>query len=138
MAKLLYTIWALLLNIFGLPIFRTCFANAMEDEQCESLLLGPPFSSFFFSMGVYIIIINSTLFPPFFNKPKMVFLILYEFLATAFFLEFAMACIWTPIDVLLSSTLPSNLCLVILQLHNLYTTKIVPQKLHKCESLRLG
>lgn len=148
MAKLLHTIWALLLNICGLPIFRTCFANAMEDEQCESLLLGPPFSSLFFSLGVYTIIINSTLFPSFFNKPKMIFLILYEvsddqlsihqskyirfrsftylfislvfdsfarfqFLATAFVLEFAMACIWTPIDVLLSSTLPSSICLVI-------------------------
>ncbi|XP_076754797.1 uncharacterized protein LOC143425681 [Xylocopa sonorina] len=112
MTKLLHTIWALLLNIFGLPIFCTCFANAMEDDECESLLLGPPFTSIFFSIGVYIIIINTTLFPRSFREPKMVFLVLYEFLATAFLLEFTMACIWTPIDVLLSTTLPTNTALL--------------------------
>ncbi|XP_033365842.1 uncharacterized protein LOC117242893 [Bombus vosnesenskii] len=115
MAKLLHTIWALLLNIFGLQIFRTCFANAMEDEDCESLLSGPPFSSVFFSIGIYVIIVNSTLFPRSFHAPKIIFLILYEFLATAFILEFALACIWTPIDVLLSTTLPSCICYVILR-----------------------
>ncbi|KZC05329.1 hypothetical protein WN55_05849 [Dufourea novaeangliae] len=80
MAKLLPTIWALLLNVSGLPIFRTCFDNAMEDEDCESLLLGPPLSSFFFSLGVYIIILDSTLFPRSFREPKVPFLILYELL----------------------------------------------------------
>ena len=78
MTKLLHTIGALLLNAFGLQIFRTCFANAMEDEECESLLSGPPFSSVFFSIGVYVILVNSTLFPRSFHAPKMVFLILYE------------------------------------------------------------
>ncbi|CAK9798558.1 hypothetical protein ANTPLA_LOCUS1665 [Anthophora plagiata] len=109
MTQLVHTIWALLLNVLGYSIFRTCFANAMEDDECETLLLGPPFSSIFFSFGIYIIIVNSTLFPPSFNEPKMIFLILYEFLATAFLLEFAMACIWTPINVLLSTTLPTNI-----------------------------
>ncbi|XP_015438637.1 PREDICTED: uncharacterized protein LOC107193662 [Dufourea novaeangliae] len=109
MAKLLPTIWALLLNVSGLPIFRTCFDNAMEDEDCESLLLGPPLSSFFFSLGVYIIILDSTLFPRSFREPKVPFLILYEFLAAAFFLEFALACIWTPINVLLLTTLPKGI-----------------------------
>ncbi|XP_017787629.1 PREDICTED: uncharacterized protein LOC108570301 [Habropoda laboriosa] len=109
MTQLVHTIWAFLLNVFGFPIFRTCFANAMEDEECETLLLGPPFSSVFFSTGVYMIILNSTLFPRSFNEPKMIFLMLYEFLATAFLLEFAMACVWTPIDVLLSTTLPTNI-----------------------------
>ncbi|CAL7951397.1 unnamed protein product [Xylocopa violacea] len=126
MTKLLHTIWALLLNILGLPIFRTCFANAMEDEECESLLLGPPFTSIFFSIGVYIIIINTTLFPRSFREPKMVFLVLYEFLATAFLLEFTMACIWTPIDVLLSTTLPSNTSQVTLRLDTLYILKETP------------
>ncbi|KAK9293936.1 hypothetical protein QLX08_011288 [Tetragonisca angustula] len=107
MTKLLHTIGALLLNAFGLQIFRTCFANAVEDEECESLLSGPPFSSVFFSIGVYVIVVNSTLFPRSLHAPKMAFLILYEFLAAAFILEFALACIWTPIDVLLSTTLPS-------------------------------
>ncbi|KAK1127807.1 hypothetical protein K0M31_003299 [Melipona bicolor] len=116
MTKLLHTIGALLLNAFGLQIFRTCFANAMEDEECESLLSGPPFSSVFFSIGVYIIVVNSTLFPRSFHAPKMVFLILYEFLAAAFILEFALACIWTPIDVLLSTTLPSYICHTLRQL----------------------
>lgn len=171
MAKLLHTIWALLLNIFGLQIFRTCFANAMEDEDCESLLSGPPFSSVFFSIGIYIIIVNSTLFPRSFHAPKMVFLILYEvsvitnfyhsfsrtipfvrilfacltfvslahfqFLATAFILEFALACIWTPIDVLLSTTLPSSICYVILRFNIPYDIRkrITPQKCHKHNGL---
>ncbi|KOC67627.1 hypothetical protein WH47_10402 [Habropoda laboriosa] len=78
MTQLVHTIWAFLLNVFGFPIFRTCFANAMEDEECETLLLGPPFSSVFFSTGVYMIILNSTLFPRSFNEPKMIFLMLYE------------------------------------------------------------
>ncbi|KAF3425881.1 hypothetical protein E2986_10715 [Frieseomelitta varia] len=86
MTKLLHTIGALLLNAFGLQIFRTCFANAVEDEECGSLLSGPPFSSVFFSI------------------------------ATAFILEFASACIWTPIDVLLSTTLPSYICHTLRQL----------------------
>ncbi|XP_043513801.1 uncharacterized protein LOC122530690 [Frieseomelitta varia] len=116
MTKLLHTIGALLLNAFGLQIFRTCFANAVEDEECGSLLSGPPFSSVFFSIGVYVIVVNSTLFPRSFHAPKMVFLILYEFLATAFILEFASACIWTPIDVLLSTTLPSYICHTLRQL----------------------
>ncbi|XP_076182869.1 uncharacterized protein LOC143154790 [Ptiloglossa arizonensis] len=116
MAKLLYTIWALLLNVSGLPIFRTCFDNAVEDEDCESLLLGPSFSSFFFSIGIYIVIVNSNLFPRSFREPKMVFLIIYEFLAAAFLLEFAIACIWTPIDVLLLTTLPINVSHVLREL----------------------
>ncbi|XP_043276750.1 uncharacterized protein [Venturia canescens] len=33
-----------------------------------------------------------------------------QFLATAFFLEFSIACIWTPIDVLILTTLPKTLC----------------------------
>ena len=78
MTKLLHTIGALLLNAFGLQIFRTCFANAVEDEECESLLSGPPFSSVFFSIGVYVIVVNSTLFPRSLHAPKMAFLILYE------------------------------------------------------------
>ncbi|XP_076240007.1 uncharacterized protein LOC143182691 [Calliopsis andreniformis] len=116
MTKLIYTIWALLLSIFELPIFRTCFANAMEDEDCESLLSGPPLSSVFFNAGIYILIVNSTIFPRSLREPQMVFLTIYEFLATAFLLEFALACIWTPIDVLLLSTLPRNFCHVLRQI----------------------
>ncbi|XP_043789198.1 uncharacterized protein LOC122713111 [Apis laboriosa] len=116
MAKLLHTFWAFLLNVFGLQIFGTCFANAMEDEDCESLILGSPFSSILFTIGVYIIIANSTLFPPYLHEPKLVFLALYEFLATAFILEFALACIWTPIDVLLTKTLPFNISYMFRQL----------------------
>lgn len=85
MTKILHTIWALLLNVFGFPIFRTCFANAMEDEECESLLLGPPFSSVVFSIGVYIIIVNSTIFPRSFREPKIIFKILYEVSNDTFF-----------------------------------------------------
>nr|XP_012143797.1 PREDICTED: uncharacterized protein LOC105662842 [Megachile rotundata] len=110
MTKLIYTIWALLLNISEFSIFRTCFANAMEDEDRESLLCGPPLSSFFFSSGIYMIIVHSILFPRFFREPQLVFLILYEFLAAAFILEFALACIWTPIDVLISTRFPTAAC----------------------------
>ncbi|XP_046146023.1 uncharacterized protein LOC114876217 isoform X1 [Osmia bicornis bicornis] len=110
MVQLLHTIWALLLNALELPIFRTCFANAMEDEDRESLLCGPPFSSFLFSLGIYMIIIHSTLFPRSFREPEMGFLVLYEFLATVFLLEFTLACIWTPLDVLISTRLPTTVC----------------------------
>ncbi|KAG7208390.1 hypothetical protein KM043_014622 [Ampulex compressa] len=115
MARLLFTIWALMLNTLSLPIFPTCFANAMEDEDGEPLLTGPPVTAFLFAAGVYTLLVGSTLFPESFRKPKTVFLGIYEFLATAFFLEFATACVWTPIDVLVLTTLPKGICHVLNQ-----------------------
>ncbi|KAL6261082.1 hypothetical protein P5V15_008615 [Pogonomyrmex californicus] len=85
----------------------------MEDAYGNPLISSPPITSFFsflIATSIYIIIINSTIFPQAFRKPKPVFMCLYDFLATAFFLEFAIACIWTPIDVLVLSILPKNIC----------------------------
>ncbi|XP_011693385.1 PREDICTED: uncharacterized protein LOC105453279 [Wasmannia auropunctata] len=109
MARLSCTIWALMLNTLKIPIFQTCFADAMEDEYGYPLISSPPITSFLIATSVYIIIVNSTLFPPSFREPKPVFMCLYEFLVTAFFLEFAIACIWTPIDVLILRTLPKKI-----------------------------
>ncbi|XP_012286880.1 uncharacterized protein LOC105703225 [Orussus abietinus] len=110
MAKILCTIWALMLHSFGVSIFQTCFADATEDEYGKSLLTGPPETAFLFASGVYVLVARSTIFPPSFRKPPAALLCFYEFLATAFILEFAMACIWVPIDVLLLTTLPKHLC----------------------------
>ncbi|XP_018301584.1 uncharacterized protein [Mycetomoellerius zeteki] len=109
MTRLSCTIWALVLNSLKIPIFQTCFANAMEDEFGYPLISSPPITSFLIAISVYIIIVNSTIFPQSFREPKPVFMCLYEFLVTAFFLEFAIACIWTPIDVLILSTLPKKI-----------------------------
>ncbi|KAL2723738.1 hypothetical protein V1477_018970, partial [Vespula maculifrons] len=110
MAKLLCTIWALMLNSLNVSIFKTCFANAMEDDYGEPLTTGPPITSFLFAAGVYVIVLKSTLFPQSFRKPNPMLLCFYEFLTTAFFLEFSIACIWTPIDVLMLTTLPKAIC----------------------------
>lgn len=148
MTRLSCTIWALVLNSLKIPIFQTCFANAMEDEFGYPLISSPPITSFLIAISVYIIIVNSTIFPQSFREPKPVFMCLYEvsvslnmilfcistllsvffiflslyfwlqFLVTAFFLEFAIACIWTPIDVLILSTLPKKIYPVTQQLIN--------------------
>ncbi|GAB1870052.1 hypothetical protein CAJAP_11131 [Camponotus japonicus] len=109
MVRLLYTIWALMLNSLNISIFPTCFANAMEDEY-GPLIASPPVTKFLILMSVYVIVVNSTIFPQSFRQPKPIFMCVYEFLVTAFFLEFAIACVWTPIDVLVLSTLPKNIC----------------------------
>ncbi|XP_011054168.1 PREDICTED: uncharacterized protein LOC105145926 [Acromyrmex echinatior] len=109
MTRLSCTIWALVLNSLKIPIFQTCFANALEDEFGYPLISSPPITSFLIATSIYIIIVNSTLFPKSFREPKPIFMCLYEFLVTAFFLEFAIACIWTPIDVLILSTLPKKI-----------------------------
>ncbi|XP_036149287.1 uncharacterized protein LOC118647814 isoform X2 [Monomorium pharaonis] len=87
MVKLSCTIWALVLKSLKIPIFQTCFANALEDEFGYPLISSPPITSF-----------------------------LIAFLVTAFFLEFAITCIWTPIDVLILSTLPKKIYPVLNQL----------------------
>ncbi|XP_018351674.1 PREDICTED: uncharacterized protein LOC108754110 [Trachymyrmex septentrionalis] len=110
MTRLSCTIWALVLNSLKIPIFQTCFANALEDEFGYPLISSPSTTSFLIATSVYIIIVNSTLFPKSFREPKPIFMCLYEFLVTAFFLEFAIACIWTPIDVVILSTLPKKIC----------------------------
>nr|XP_031827470.1 uncharacterized protein LOC116424765 [Nomia melanderi] len=46
----------------------------------------------------------------------MVLLMLYEFLVAAFFLEFALACVWTPINALLVTTMPRAIYHVLRQL----------------------
>ncbi|EZA48721.1 hypothetical protein DMN91_011223 [Ooceraea biroi] len=112
MARLLWTIWALMLNSLRLSIFRTCFAIDLEDDYGRPLTTSPPITTFLFATSVYVIIVNSTLFPQSFRKPIPVFMCLYEFLATAFFLEFAIACLWTPIDIHILNTLPTNLIYV--------------------------
>ncbi|XP_070157629.1 uncharacterized protein [Polyergus mexicanus] len=110
MVRLLYTIWALMLNSSKISIFQTCFANAMEDEYGYPLISSPPITTFLIATSIYIIVVNSTIFPQSFRQPKPIFMCLYEFLVTAFFMEFAIACLWTPIDVLILSTLPKNIC----------------------------
>ncbi|XP_020277809.1 uncharacterized protein LOC109851788 isoform X2 [Pseudomyrmex gracilis] len=110
MARLLNTIWALMLNRLGISIFRTCFANAFEDDYGIPFVLSPPFTSFLIATGVYVIVVSFTLFPQSLRKPPLVFLYLYEFLVTAFILEFAIACLWTPIDVFVLSVWPENIC----------------------------
>ncbi|KAL6431687.1 hypothetical protein ACFW04_007314 [Cataglyphis niger] len=110
MVQLLCTIWALMLNILRISIFQTCFDNVVEDEYGYALISSPPITTFLIATSVYVIIINSTIFPQSFRQPKPIFMCLYEFLVTAFFLEFAIACLWTPIDVLVLSTLPKNIC----------------------------
>ncbi|CAL1678932.1 unnamed protein product [Lasius platythorax] len=110
MVRLLCTIWALMLNSLKISTFQTCFANAMEDEYGYPLISSPPITRFLIATSVYVIVVNSTIFPQSFRQPKPVFMCLYEFLVTAFFLEFAIACIWTPIDVLVLSTLPKKIC----------------------------
>ncbi|XP_032674132.1 uncharacterized protein LOC116845488 [Odontomachus brunneus] len=112
MARLLYTIWALILNSLGMPIFQTCFMDLTEDEYGEPLLSSSLIASFLVATGVYVIVVNGTIFPESFRKPKPSFMFLYEFLVTAFFMEFVIDCIWTPIDVLVRITLPKNLCYV--------------------------
>ena len=78
MTKFLCTIWALVLNTLGVSIFRTCFANAMEDENGDALATGPPITSFLFACGVYTIILSSSLYPASFRKPKAYLLCAYE------------------------------------------------------------
>ncbi|XP_036149286.1 uncharacterized protein LOC118647814 isoform X1 [Monomorium pharaonis] len=116
MVKLSCTIWALVLKSLKIPIFQTCFANALEDEFGYPLISSPPITSFLIAVSVYVIVVNSTIFPQSFRQPKPVFMCLYEFLVTAFFLEFAITCIWTPIDVLILSTLPKKIYPVLNQL----------------------
>lgn len=78
MATLLSTIWALILNTFGIAIFQTCFANSMEDEEGETLLSGPPVTSFLFASGVYTVIIKFGLYPQSFRKLNPILLYVYE------------------------------------------------------------
>nr|XP_012225971.1 PREDICTED: uncharacterized protein LOC105674334 [Linepithema humile] len=120
MVQLLCTIWALVLKSLKISVFRTCFVNAMEDEYGDPLISSPPITSFLIATSVYVIVVSSTIFPQSFRKPKPVFMCLYEFLVTAFFLEFAIACVWTPIDVLILSTLPKNVYHVTLQSASLF------------------
>lgn len=78
MARLSCTIWALILNTLKLTVFQTCFANAMEDEFGDPLISSPSITSFLIASSVYVIVINSTIFPQSFRKPKLVFMCLYE------------------------------------------------------------
>ena len=78
MAKILSTVWAFLLHIIGVSIFQTCFANSMEDMEGETLLTGPPITSFVFAFGVYIIILKTSLFPETYKKPQIALLSIYE------------------------------------------------------------
>ncbi|XP_011867958.1 PREDICTED: uncharacterized protein LOC105562061 [Vollenhovia emeryi] len=112
MTRLSCTIWALILKSLKISIFQTCFANAMEDEYGYPLISSPPVTSFLIASSVYVIVMNSTIFPQSFRQPTPALMCLYEFLVTAFFLEFTIACIWTPIDVFILSTLPRKVFLV--------------------------
>ncbi|XP_024944217.1 uncharacterized protein LOC107271198 [Cephus cinctus] len=115
MAKLLCTIWALLFNTVGISIFHTCFSNSIEDENGETILIGPPITGFLFASGVYIIILKLSLFPTSFRKLKPSLLCLYEFLTCSFILEFAIACIWASIDHFLLTTIPKILCQILIR-----------------------
>ncbi|XP_044000879.1 uncharacterized protein LOC122847351 [Aphidius gifuensis] len=110
MTKLLFTIWSLGLNLFGINIFHICFANSMIDEDGEEFITGPQLCSNIFACGVYIIIVNERIFPSSFRKPTSSVICVYEFLVTAFILEFSVACIWGPIDVLIMNRLPDVIC----------------------------
>lgn len=78
MARLSYTIWALMLNSLEMPIFQTCFADFMADEYGEPLLSSSLITSFLIATSVYVIVVGRTLFPESFRKPKPIFLCLYE------------------------------------------------------------
>lgn len=78
MVRLLYTIWALMLNSLKISIFQTCFANALEDEEGLPLISSPPITVFLIATSIYIIVVNSTIFPQSFRQPKPTFMCLYE------------------------------------------------------------
>ncbi|XP_032453154.1 uncharacterized protein LOC103316647 isoform X4 [Nasonia vitripennis] len=110
MTKLVYTIWALILNCMGISVFKTCFSDAMEDDYGDYLLSGPPITSIIFALGVYTITSNLNFYPASFRKPIASLMGLYEFLVTAFILDFSVACVWTPIDVHIYTTFTRALC----------------------------
>ncbi|XP_032453152.1 uncharacterized protein LOC103316647 isoform X1 [Nasonia vitripennis] len=112
MTKLVYTIWALILNCMGISVFKTCFSDAMEDDYGDYLLSGPPITSIIFALGVYTITSNLNFYPASFRKPIASLMGLYEFLVTAFILDFSVACVWTPIDVHIYTTFTRALCKV--------------------------
>ncbi|XP_014204909.1 uncharacterized protein LOC106636876 [Copidosoma floridanum] len=99
MTNFIYTIWALLLHCMNKSLFKTCFADALEDEHGNNFPFGPPMTSFIFAVGVYAITSNLDFYPAKFRKPSPLLMGLYEFLVTSFILEFSLACIWAPIDV---------------------------------------
>lgn len=78
MTKLVYTIWAPLLNFMGVSVFKTCFVDAMEDDYGDNLLSGPPITSHIFALGVYTITSNLVLYPTSFRKPIPILMGLYE------------------------------------------------------------
>ncbi|XP_025153796.1 uncharacterized protein LOC105186508 [Harpegnathos saltator] len=110
MARLSYTIWALMLYSLDMPIFQTCCADYIEDIYGEPLLSSSLITSLLIAVSVYVIVVSRTIFPESFRKPKPVFMGLYEFFVTAFFIEFAISCVWTPIDFLVRFTLPKKIC----------------------------
>ncbi|XP_011494970.1 PREDICTED: uncharacterized protein LOC105359910 [Ceratosolen solmsi marchali] len=114
MTKIIYTIWALVLNSMGISIFKTCFVDALEDEYGDNFLSGPPITSFIFALGVYTIITNLNIYPAYFRNPITILMSLYEFLVTSFLLDFCIACIWTPIDFHIYITLTKTLRRILL------------------------
>jgi len=78
MARLSCTIWALMLNSLKISIFQTCFADIIEDEFGYPLISSPPITAFLIALSVYVIIVNSTIFPQSFREPKPIFMCLYE------------------------------------------------------------
>jgi hypothetical protein len=78
MTKIIYTIWALVLNSMGVSIFKTCFVDVLEDEYGDNFLSGPPITSFIFTLGVYTIITNLNIYPTYFRKPITILMGLYE------------------------------------------------------------
>jgi len=67
-----------MLNSLKISIFQTCFADAMEDVFGYPLISSPPITSFLIALSVYVIIVNSTIFPQSFREPKPIFMCLYE------------------------------------------------------------
>ncbi|XP_051158849.1 uncharacterized protein LOC127280096 [Leptopilina boulardi] len=125
MAKFLNTFWAFLLHVLGISVFQTCFTNAMKDLNGKPLLYGQTLTSVLFASAIYVIILKINLFPNTFRKPQIALLSLYEFLATMFLLEFSLACIWIPIDVIIMKTLPKKLCEVFHKLGYLKLAEII-------------
>lgn len=76
--KIVYTVWAFLLNLFGVSVFKSCFVDATEDEYDDNLLSGPPITSLIFTTGVYIIISNLGFYPKTFRKPPSFVMFIYE------------------------------------------------------------
>ncbi|XP_011314310.1 uncharacterized protein [Fopius arisanus] len=112
MTKVVCTIWSLVLYLSGISIFQPFLCNCVTDneEEDEGNFTGPKLTCSIFVIGVYIITSNISLLPSSYRRPAASVLCVYEFFATSFILDFAGTCVWTPINVMIMTTLPKAIC----------------------------